>query len=128
MTDEVFQTVKQSGGRPCLSSTGGWTECAQRTMLEDIQIQECPHDDDLDIQPQTDMIRRMGDRVPAKRTVSPYTPMLVPPADRPQLGPWRVAVVQVEETPTGDASGIGKGRLIYLKLLVMMIQFCWKLA
>ena len=68
-------------------------------------IQECPHDDDLDIQPQTDMIRRMGDRVPAKRTVSPYTPMPVPPADTPQLGPWRVAVVRVEETPTGDASG-----------------------
>ena len=75
------QTVKQSGWRPCLSSAGGWTECAQRTMLEDIQIQECPHDDDLDIQPQTDMIRRMGDRVPAKKTVSPYTPMPVPPAD-----------------------------------------------
>ena len=31
--------------------------------------------------------------------------MPVPPADRPQLGPWRVAVVRVEETPAGDASG-----------------------
>ena len=105
ITDEVFQTVEQSGGRPCLSSPGGWPECAQRTMLEDIQIQECPHDDDLEIRPRVDTIRRLEDRVPAKRIVSLYTPMPVPPADRPQLGPWRVAVVRVEETPVGDASG-----------------------
>ena len=31
--------------------------------------------------------------------------MPVPPADRPQLGPWRVAVVRVGETPARDASG-----------------------
>ena len=68
-------------------------------MLEDIQIQKCPHDDDLEIRPRADTIRRLEDRVPAKRIVSPYTPMPVPPADRPQLGPWRVAVVRVEETP-----------------------------
>ena len=75
---------------------------------------------------------RLEDRVPAKRIESPYTPMPVPPADRPQLGPWRVAVVQVEETPRKMLpernppvlQWIGKGRLIYLKLLVMMIQFC----
>ena len=30
--------------------------------------------------------------------------MPVPPADRPQLGPWQVAVVRVEETPAEDAS------------------------
>ena len=29
----------------------------------------------------------------------------VPSANGPQLGSWRVAVVQVEETPAGDASG-----------------------
>ena len=53
--------------------------------------------------------------MPARRIVSPYgggarslpgaTPMPVPPADGPQMGPWQVAVVRVEETPTGDASG-----------------------
>ena len=43
--------------------------------------------------------------MPAKSIVSPYaTPMPVPPADGPQLGPWQVAVVWVEETPAGDAS------------------------
>ena len=83
-------------------------------MAEDIQIQECPHDDDLEIQP-ADTIRRSEDGMPARRIVSPYgggvrslpgaTPMPVPPADGPQLGPWQVAVVRVEETPTGDASG-----------------------
>ena len=74
-------------------------------MLEDIQIQKCPHDDDLEIRPRADMIRRLEDRVPAKRIVSPYTPMPMPPADRPQLDPWRMAVVRVEETLAGDASG-----------------------
>ena len=29
----------------------------------------------------------------------------VPSANGPQLGSWRVAVVRVEETPAGDASG-----------------------
>ena len=33
------------------------------------------------------------------------TTILVPPADGPQLGPCQVAVVRVEETQTGDASG-----------------------
>ena len=78
-------------------------------MPEDIQIQEYPHDDDLEIQPRADTIRRLEDGMPVKRIVSPYvggvqslpgaTPMPVPPADGPQLGPWQVAVVRVEETP-----------------------------
>ena len=88
-----------------MSSTGVWTEYAQRAMLEDIQIQACPHDDDLEIQLRADTIRRLEDGMPAKKIVSPYTPMPVPPADIPQLAPWQVAVVRVEETPAGDASG-----------------------
>ena len=88
-----------------MSSPGVWTECAQGTMPEDIQIQECPHDDDLEIQPRADTIRRLEDGLPAKSIVSPYaTPIPVLPADRHQLGPWQVAVVRVEETPAGDAS------------------------
>ena len=103
-------------------------------MPEDIQIHECPHDDDLEIQPRADTIRRLEDRMPAKRIVSPYaTPMPVPPAEGPQLGPWQVTVVRVEDTPAGDAAEaeppmlqrIGDDRLIYLKLLEMMVQFCW---
>ena len=33
----------------------------------------------------------------------PVTPALL--AEGPQLGPWQVAVVRVDETPTGDSSG-----------------------
>ena len=33
----------------------------------------------------------------------PTAPVLL--ADGPQLGSWQVAVVQVDETPAGDASG-----------------------
>ena len=104
-------------------SSGVWTECAQRTIPKDIQIQECPHnddfeiqprvetirrtDDDFEIQPRVETIRRTEDEMPAKRIVSPYaSPMPVPPADRPQLGPWQVAVVRVEETPVEDATKI----------------------
>ena len=131
ITDDVFQTDEPSGGGPCSSSPGVWTECAQRTMIEDMHIQQCPHDDDLEIQPRVDTIRRLEDGMPAKRIVSPYTPMPVPPADGPQLGPWQVAVVRVEKTPRERLpewnppmlQRIGEGPLIYLKLLEMMVQF-----
>ena len=64
------------------------------------------------------------DRVPSMNIESPYGGRgVVPPrcyrkyssvkfpaapvllASRPQLGSWQVAVVRVDETPTGDASG-----------------------
>ena len=96
ITDDAFQTVEQSGGVPCLSSPGAWTECTERTMAEDIQRQECPHDDDLEIQPRTDTIRISEDGVPVRNIVSPYgegvrslpgaTATPVPPADGPQVG------------------------------------------
>ena len=41
-----------------------------------------------------------GNRLPV---MFPTAPVL--PANEPQLGSWRVAVVRVEETPAGDASG-----------------------
>ena len=45
--------------------------------------------------------------MPAKRIVSRYvSPMPVPPADIPQLGPRQVAVVRVEETPVEDATKV----------------------
>ena len=39
------------------------------------------------------------------RSLPGATATQVPPADGPQLGPWRMAVVRVEETPAGDAYG-----------------------
>ena len=67
------------------------------------------------------------------RSLSGTTPMPVPPADRPQLGPWQVAVVRVEETPREMLperkppmlQQIREDRLIYLKLVERMVQFCW---
>ena len=121
ITNQVSQTFELPGGGPRFSPPGVWTECKQRTIEKDIQIQECPHDDDLVIQPRVETIRRTDhdfdrrpriqtirgtkDEKPAKRIVSPFTPhMPVPPSDRPQWGPWQVAVVRVEETPVEDAT------------------------
>ena len=72
ITDDVFQTVEQSGGGPWLSSPAAWTECTERTMAEDIQRQECPHDDDLEIRPRTGTIGISEDGVPVRNIVSPY--------------------------------------------------------
>ena len=84
-------------------------------MAENTQRQECPHDDDLEIRPRTGTIGISEVGVPVRKIVSPYgggvrslpgaTTTPVPLANGPQLGPWRVAVVRVEETPSGDASG-----------------------
>ena len=60
-----------------------------------------------------------------------YTTTPVPLAYGPQFGPWRVAVVRVEETPAGECFWIGvslclkrisKGRLTCLRLLEMVVQ------
>ena len=76
------------------------------------------------IQPQMGTVRMSEDRVPSTNIESPYgggvsslpgatgslfpvkfpaAPVLL--ADGPQLGYWQVAVVRVDETPAGDASG-----------------------
>ena len=83
-----------------------------------------PTTNDLEIQPRMGTIGISEDRVPVRNIVSPYgggvrslpgatgncfpgmvTTTPVPLANGPQLGPCRVAVVRVEETPAGDASG-----------------------
>ena len=123
-TDDVFQTVEQSGGGSLLAPPGALAECTERTMAEDTHGRACPHDDDFELRPRTGTIGMSEDGVPIRNIESPYgggvrslpgatgncLPVMVPtapvpPADGPQLGSWRVAVVQVEETPTGDASG-----------------------
>ena len=84
---------------------------------------ECPHDD-VGIRQQMGTVRMSDDRVPSTNIESPYgggvsalpgatgsllpvkfptAPVLI--ADGPQLGYWQVAVVRVDETPMGDASG-----------------------
>ena len=60
-TNQVSQTFELPGGGPRLSSPGVWKECTQQTIEKDIQIHGCPHDDDFDIQPQAETIRRTDD-------------------------------------------------------------------
>ena len=148
--DDVFQTVEQSGGGPQLHPRGVSTEWTDEIMAEDTSVRECPHDD-IGIRPRAGTIGMSEDRVPTRNIESPYgggvrslpgatgnlppvkfptTPVLL--ADGPQLGSWQVAVVWVDETPAGDASGwsvpvlnrIGNGRLTCLRLLEMFVQCC----
>ena len=112
-------------------------------MAEDTSERECPHDD-IGIRPRAGTIEMSEDQVPTRNIESPYgggvrslpgatgnllpvkfptAPVLL--ADGPQLGSWQVAVVRVDETPTGDASvlnRIGNGRLTCLKFLEMFVQ------
>ena len=115
ITDDVFQTVEQSGGGPLLAPPGALAECTEQTMAEDTQGWECPHGDDLELRPRTGTIGISEDGVPIRNIVSPYgggvrslpgatghcrpvmvTTAPVPPANGPLLGSWRVAVVRVE--------------------------------
>ena len=93
-------------------------------MAEDTSVRECPLDD-IGIRPRAGTIGMSEDRVPTINIESPYggrvwslpgatgnlpavkfptsTPTLLP--DGPQFGFWQVAVMRVDETPAGDASG-----------------------
>ena len=92
-------------------------------MAGDTPGQECPHDD-VGIRQQMGTVRMSDDRVPSTNIESPYgggvsslpgaTGSLLPVkfpaapvllADGPQLGYWQVAVMRVDETLVGDASG-----------------------
>ena len=122
-TDDVFQTVEQSGGGSMVISPGASVECTERIIAEDTPERVCPHDD-LGLRPRTGTIGTSEDGVPARNIESPYgggvqslpgaagncLPVMcstvpVPSAKGPQLDSWRVAVVRVEETLAGDASG-----------------------
>ena len=97
-----------------------WTK---ETLAGDTPGRECPHDD-MEIRPRIGTMRTSDDRVPPMSSESPYgggtaplhsdTGSLLPGkfpaapallADGPLLGSWQVAVVRVDETPAGDASG-----------------------
>ena len=98
---------------------GAPAEFTEWIMAEDTPGRECPHDD-FGIRPRTGTIGISEDEVPARNIESPsgggvrslhgaakncLPTAPVPSANGHQLGSWRVAVVQVEETPAGDASG-----------------------
>ena len=118
--NDVFQTAEQFGGGPQLTPPpprrNGLMRLWLRTLLNG--------NDDIGIQPQAGTIEMSENRVPTRNIESPYgggvwslpgatgnllpvkfptAPVLL--ADGPQLGCWQVAVVRVDETPTGDASG-----------------------
>ena len=122
-TDDVFQTVEQSGGGSMVISPGASAECTERIIAEDTPGQVCPHDD-LGLRPRTGTIEMSEDGVPARNIKSPYgggvrslpgaagncfpvmcSTVPVPSAEGPQLDSWWVAVIQVEETLAGDVSG-----------------------
>ena len=116
--------VEQSGGVSLLIPPGASAEWTERIMAEDTPGRECPHDD-FGIRPRTGTIGISEYAVPIRNIESLYgggvrslpgaagncLPVMfptapVPSANGPQLGSWRVAVVRVEETPAGDASGL----------------------
>ena len=114
ITDDVFQTVEQSGGGSPLITPGVLTEWTEKIMAEDTPGRECPHDD-FEIRPQTGTIGISEDGVPFRNIEPPYgggvrslpgaagnrLPVMFPtahvsPANGPQLGSWRVAVMRVD--------------------------------
>ena len=72
-TDDVFQTVEQSGGGPLLipPPPGDSTEWTEEIMAEDTSGRECPHDY-FGIRPRTGTIEMSEDRVPIRNIESPY--------------------------------------------------------
>ena len=111
------------GGGPQLVPSGVSTVWTEETLAGDTPGRECPHDD-VEIRPRMGTMRMSEDRVPSMNIESPYgggvsslpgdTGSLLPGkfpaapvllADGPLLGSWQVAVVRVDETPAGDASG-----------------------
>ena len=109
-------------GGPQLVSSGGSTVWTEKSPAEDTPRRECPHDV-VEFRPHKGTMWMSNDRVPLKNVESPYgggvsslpgaagvpSPVMFPVAPvllagGPQLGPWQVAVVRVDETPAGDSS------------------------
>ena len=140
--DDISQAVEQSGGGgggPQLVSSGGSTGSTEKTPAEDTPGRECPHDVD-ELRPHKGIMWMLNNLVPLKNVESPYgggvlslpgaagvpSPVMFPVvpvllAGGPQLGPWQVAVVRVDETQQGILPNgsilvlhrIGIGRLTY---------------
>ena len=121
--DDVSLAVEQSGEEPPLVSPGRSTVRTEKALAEDTRRRECPHDV-VGLYAHKGAMWMSNDSVPLKNVESPYgggvspllgaagvcTPAMFPVApallaEGPQLGPWQVAVVRVDETPAGDSSG-----------------------
>ena len=104
-------------------SSGCSTVRTEKASASDTHRRECPHDV-VGLHAHKGTMWMSNDCVPLKNVESPYgggvSPLLgaaggLPPAmfpvapallaKGPQLGPWQVAVVRVDETPAGDSSG-----------------------
>ena len=70
-TDDVFQTVEQSGGGSMVVSPGASAECTEWIIAEDIPGWVCPHDD-IGLRPRMGTIGMSEDGVPARNIESPY--------------------------------------------------------
>ena len=71
ITDDVFQTVEQSGGGSLLIPPGASAECTERMMAGDTPGRECPHDD-FGIRQRTGTRGISEDGVPIRNIESPY--------------------------------------------------------
>ena len=105
--DVSHGTVRGGGGRAQLVPSGVSTVCTEETMAGDTPGQECSHDD-VGLRPRMNIESPYESYLPGATggfllVTFPAAPVLL--ADGPQLGSWRVAVVQVDETPVGDTSG-----------------------
>ena len=119
--DDVSLAVEQSGEEPLLVSPGCSTVRTEKTLAEDTHRRECLHDV-VGLHAHKGTMWMSNDGVPLKNVESPYgggvspllgaaevcTPAMFPVApallaEGPQLGPWQVAVVRVDETPAGDS-------------------------
>ena len=118
--DDVSLAVEQSGEEPPLVSSGCSTVRTEKALAEDTR--ECPHDV-VGLHAHKGTMWMSNDCVPLKNVELPYgggvslllgaagvrTPAMFPVApallaEGPQLGPWQVAVVLVDETPAGNSS------------------------
>ena len=114
--------VEQPGEEPPLVSSECSTVRTEKASAEDTHRRVCPHDV-VGLHAHKGTVWMSNDFVPVKNVESPYgggvsplpgaaggpPPAMFPVApallaEGPQLGPWQVAVVRVDETPAGDSS------------------------
>ena len=120
--NDVSVTVEHPGEEPSLVSSRCSTVQTGPASAEDTHRQECPHDV-IGLHAHKGTMWMSDDCVPLKNVKSPYgggvsplpgaaggpPPAMFPVApallvDEPQLDSWQVAVVRVDETPSGDSS------------------------
>ena len=149
---DVSLTVEQSGEEPPLVSSKCSTVHTEKALAEDTPRRECPHDV-VGLHGHKSTVWMSSDCVPLKNVESPYgggvsplfgaaggpPPTMFPVvpallAEGPQLGPWQVSVVRVDETLQGILPDkillvlhrTGIGRWIYMSYLTALHILLWK--